>query len=152
MRKSNTQVARITNRRARFDYELGDDLVAGIILTGKETKALRQGHAHLRGAFVTTKDGELFLNNATIANGKTFTIPDTEQTRPRKLLVNKKQLANLIEMKNQGKSIMPLEFLTNSRYIKLKIAVGKGKKRYDKRQTIKQRDQMRDARNNLFSA
>ncbi len=152
MRKSNTQVARITNRRARFDYELGDDLVAGIILTGKETKALRQGHAHLRGAFVTTKDGELFLNNATIANGKTFTIPDTEQTRPRKLLVNKKQLANLIEMKNQGKSIIPLEFLTNSRYIKLKIAVGKGKKRYDKRQTIKQRDQMRDARNNLFSA
>ena len=151
MKKSNNKSTRITNRRARFDYELGDDLIAGIMLTGKETKALRQGHAHLRGAFVTSKDGELYLNNATIANGKTFTIPESEQTRPRKLLVNKKQLANLLEMKNQGKSIVPLEFMTDGRYIKLKIAVGKGKKRYDKRQTIKQRDQVRVDKTNLFT-
>lgn len=145
MKKKARNTGKITNRRARFDYELGDDLVAGVVLSGRETKALRQGHAHLRGAFVTVKNGELMLTNATIANGKTFTIPENEQTRSRKLLASKKQIAALIEAKNQGKTIVPLEFLISGRYIKLKIAVGKGKKRYDKRETIKKRDQLRDA-------
>lgn len=144
MKKQLNTPKKVINRRAKFDYELGDSLIAGIVLSGKETKALRQGHAHLRGAFVSTKNNELYLNNATIANGKTFVIPDTEQTRARKLLVSKKQLNSIIDAKNQGKSIVPLEFIVNGRYIKLKIAVGTGKKRYDKRQTIKKRDQIRD--------
>lgn len=145
MKKKSQSTGKIINRRAKFDYQLSDDLIAGIVLTGKETKALRQGHAHLRGSFVALKNNELVLTNATIASGKTFIIPETEQTRSRKLLVNKKQLKNLIELKNQGQSIIPLEFITNGRFIKVKIAVGKGKKRYDKRETIKQRDQMREA-------
>lgn len=146
MKKKARNTGKITNRRARFDYELGDDLIAGVVLSGREAKALRQGHAHLRGAFVTLKDGELMLTNATIASGKTFIIPEAEQTRSRKLLASKKQIGALIEAKNQGKTIVPLEFLISGRYIKLKIAVGKGKKRYDKRQAIKKRDQARDVR------
>jgi len=144
MKKSANKSTRVVNRRAKFDYELGDSLIAGIVLSGKETKALRQGHAQLRGAFVTTKNGELYLNNCTISNGKTFIITDTEQTRARKLLVSKKQLRSLTEAKDQGKSIVPLEFITSSRYIKLKISIGKGKKLYDKRQALKKRDQTRD--------
>lgn len=149
MKKKSQNTGKITNRRALFDYELGEDLIAGVVLSGKEAKALRQGHAHLRGAFVAPKAGELMLVNATIANGKTFIIPEAEQTRSRKLLASKKQINALIDAKNQGKSIVPLEFLINGRYIKLKIAVGRGKKRYDKRQTIKKRDQMRDIARNL---
>lgn len=145
MKKPRKATGKIVNRRARYDYELGDELITGIVLNGRETKALRQGHGHLRGAFVTVKDEELFLVNATIASGKGFTIPDTEQTRSRKLLANKKQIKALVDAKQQGKTIVPLEFLIAGRYIKLKIAIGKGKKRYDKRQAIKERDQLRDA-------
>ncbi len=145
MKKKVKNTGKITNRRARFDYELGDELIAGVVLSGRETKALRQGHAHLRGAFVTVKDGELLLTNATIASGKTFIIPDTEQTRSRKLLATKKQIAAFIEAKNQGRTIVPIEFLISGRYIKLKIAIGKGRKRHDKRESIKKRDQLRDA-------
>lgn len=144
MKRKLNNTGKITNRRARFDYQLDGELIVGIILSGRETKALRQGHAHLRGAFVNIKNNELLLTNAMIANGKTFIIPENEQTRSRKLLASKKQIANLVEAKNQGKSIVPLEFLISGRYIKLKIAVGKGKKRYDKRQVIKKRDQQRD--------
>lgn len=149
MKKKARNTGKITNRRARFDYELGDELIAGVALSGRETKALRQGHAHLRGAFVTVKDGELMLTNATIASGKTFIIPESEQTRSRKLLASKKQITALIDAKNQGKTIVPLEFLISGRYIKLKIAIGKGKKHYDKRESIKKRDQLRDAARSL---
>lgn len=149
MKKKTANRARIVNRRARFDYELGDSLVAGIQLSGRETKALRQGHGQLSGAFVTVKDSELWLVNALISSGKTFVIEQDEQTRSRKLLISKRELGALLAAKQQGKAIVPLEFLTNGRYIKLRISVGRGKKRYDKRQTIKQRDQSREAARNL---
>lgn len=146
MKKKRPSTGKIINRRARYDYELGDDLIVGIKLTGKETKALRQGHAHLRGAFVTIKDNQLVLSNATIASGKTFIIPEDEQTQARIILAKRKEIEALKAAKDSGRSIVPLEFLTSGRYIKLKIAIGKGKKRYDKRQTIKARDQARDIR------
>lgn len=147
MKKKRPATGKIINRRARYDYELGDDLIVGIKLTGKETKSLRQGHAHLRGAFVTIKDDQLVLSNATIASGKTFIIPEDEQTQARTLLAKRKEIQAFKAAKDSGRSIVPLEFLTSGRYIKLKIAIGKGKKRYDKRQVIKERDQARDIRN-----
>lgn len=150
MAKKQRSTGKITNRRARYDYELGDDLIVGIILTGKETKSLRQGHAHLRGSFVTVKDNELYLVNATIASGKTFVIPEEQQTANRKLLANKKQIASLVDAKQKGRTIVPIEFLIRGRYIKLKIAVGKGKKHYDKRESIKKRDQLRDTNRTLY--
>lgn len=141
--------SKIINPRARYDYDLGDEIIVGIALNGKETKSLRQGRGNLRGAFVNLKDGELFLVNATITSGKTFIIPDTEQTRTRKLLATKKQLQSFTEAKEQGRTIVPIEILTKGRFVKVKIASGKGKKVRDKREVIKERDLMRDAQRSI---
>jgi len=142
-KKKPAQAKSIQNRRARHDYELGDSLVVGVELTGRETKALRMGHGQLRGAYVTVKNDELFLINATISGSSGIPIGETEQTRARKLLAKRREINALIEGKQQGKTIVPLEVLTRGRYIKLKIAIGRGKKQYDKRQTLKQRDESR---------
>lgn len=133
----------ITNRRARFDYELGDSLVVGISLTGRETKALRLGHGQLQGAYVTVKDNELLLINATIVGSSNIPISESEQTRTRKLLAKRREINSLIAAKQEGRTIVPLEILTRSRYIKVRIAVGRGKKLYDKRQVIKKREEDR---------
>lgn len=140
MKKKQPQAKQITNRRARHDYELGDDLVVGIQLSGAETKALRTGHGQLRGAYVTVKDGELWLLNATISGTSGILISESDMTRSRKLLAKRKQIEQLIEAKQQGRTIVPLEILTQGRFIKVRIAVGKGKKLYDKRETLKKRD------------
>lgn len=142
-KKKQDQTKRITNRRARHDYELGDSLVVGVALSGAETKALRMGHGQLRGAYVTVKDDELYLLNATISPSSGIPISESDQTRSRKLLAKRREIAALVEAKQQGRTIVPLEMLTQGRYIKLKIAVGKGKKQYDKRQTLKKRDEDR---------
>ncbi|MEI9913945.1 MAG: SsrA-binding protein SmpB [Candidatus Saccharibacteria bacterium] len=142
--KAKGTTKRISNRRARFDYELGDSLVVGAQLTGAETKSLRMGHGHLRGAYVTTNsNNELILINATIAGSNGIHIDESEQTRPRKLLAKRKEIDALIEAKRQGRTIVPLEILTAGRYIKVRIAIGKGRKNYDKRQTLKARDDAR---------
>lgn len=139
-KKKQQQTKQITNRRARHDYELGDSLVAGLQLSGAEVKALRMGHGQLRGAYVTVKDNELWLLNATINGTNGVPISDTDQTRTRKLLIKRRQLEALLEAKQQGKTIVPLEILTQGRYIKIRIAIGRGKKQYDKRETLKRRD------------
>ena len=144
MKKRQDQTKRISNRRARHDYELGDSLVAGLSLTGAETKALRMGHGHLRGAYATLKDGELWLINATIVGTRAIQIPEDQQTRTRKLLAKKREIEHLQAAKQQGRTIVPLEILIGGRYIKIRIAIGKGKKRYDKRQTLKARDESRN--------
>ncbi len=149
MKKRNVSQHKIVNRRARFDYELDDSLIVGVVLTGREAKSLRQGHGQLRGAYVTMKDEELWLVNAAINNGKTFVIEEEEQTRSRKLLAKRREIDGFIAAKKQGRTIVPLEFLTGGRHIKLKIALGKGKKNYDKRDAIKKRDQSRDEMRNL---
>jgi SsrA-binding protein len=133
----------ISNRRASHDYELGDSLVAGISLSGAETKSLRMGHGHLRGAYATIKDGEVWLINSTIAGTRGVQIPENEQTRSRKLLLNHREIKNFEDAKQQGRTIVPLEILTGGRYIKVRLAIGKGKKNYDKRQTLKKREEDR---------
>lgn len=133
----------IQNRRARHDYELGDSLVVGIELTGKETKALRMGQGSLRGAYVTVKGDELYLLNALIGEVPGITFEADEKTRTRKLLAKRREIDALIEGKQQGKTIVPLEILTRGRYIKLRISIGRGKKRWDKRETLKKRDESR---------
>lgn len=143
MKQKKTETKRISNRRARFDYDLGDGLVVGISLTGGETKSLRRGHGHIRGAYVTVKNGELWLVNATITGDAGIKIPEEEQTRSRKLLAKKREIAELIAAKQQGRTIVPLEVLTSGHYIKVRIAAGQGKKKYDKRQTLKRRDEIR---------
>lgn len=134
----------ISNRRARHDYDLGDGLIVGLELNGREVKSLRMGHGQLRGAYITVKDNELWLLNATINGTNGIPLSESEQVRTRKLLARRKQINELIAEKQQGKSIIPTEILTGGRYIKLRLAVGRGKKLYDKRQTLKKRAETRD--------
>lgn len=149
--KKAAPIKNITNARARFDYELKDTFLAGLVLTGAETKSLRMGRGHLKGAFVTMKDGELWLNNATINPSITNAahLPPETQTRARKLLVKKRELSQLQAAKDQGLTIVPTKMLTRGRYIKIEIATAKGKKKQDKRQTIKARDTGRDVAREL---
>jgi SsrA-binding protein len=144
-KKRRTEEKRITNRRAKFDYELGDSLIVGLQLTGAETKALRLGHGSLIGSYVAVRNGELWLLNAQIMGTAGIQIAEDGQTRSRKLLAKKAEINRLIEAKKQGRTIVPLELLTTGRYIKLRIAEAQGKKRYDKRETLKRRQQERDA-------
>ncbi len=149
MKSKQPQVKRIQNNRAWFDYELSDDLLVGIALNGRETKALRLGHGQLRGAFVSVKDGELWLNNMTITGRNGLPIEETEQTRARKLLAKRREIQALVSAKHEGKTIVPTEVLTRTRFIKVRIAVGKGKKQYDKRHSLKKKDDARNTQREL---
>lgn len=121
----------VENRRARFDYQLLEEIVAGMSLAGAEVRLIRDHHAQLKGSFVTIKSGELWLNNLTLG---------ADTMKNIKLLVTKRQLASLARAKQDGLQIVPVRMLTGGRYIKLVIATGRSKKKYDKRETIKQRD------------
>lgn len=141
----------IRNKRASFDYDLKDSFLAGIVLTGAETRSLREHHGSLQGAFVQIKETEAWLVNALITPLKTnaANLPSETQSRDRKLLLKKREIESLIQAKQQGNTIVPVKLITKGRFIKVEIAVGRGKRKYDKRQTIKQRDQARDASREL---
>lgn len=143
----------VVNRRARFDYELGESLVVGIELTGPEVRAARDGHIQLKGAFVTLRDDQLWLNNASfsLALNERGTTDRTVDTRPRRLLAHRKQIDSFSQSKQQGMTIVPLKLLTQGNFIKVVIAAGKGKKHYDKRETLKRRDQTREAKRQMSS-
>lgn len=145
-------VASVVNRRARFDYELGEEIVAGLVLTGPEVRAARDGHVQLKGAFVSIRGGELWLNNASFSlrlNVRGQANARTVDTSARKLLASRKQIDNFLSAKQQGMTIVPTKLLTGGKFIKIVIALGKGKKKYDKRETIKRRDQDRETRRQL---
>lgn len=131
MKKPKTPEMTTVNRRARFDYNLGDELVTGMVLSGDEVRSIRDHHVQLKGSFVTIKDGELWLNNLTLG---------ADTARNIKLLATKKQIAAFAKQKVAGFTIVPVKLLGGGRHIKLVIALGKGKKKYDKRETIKKRD------------
>ncbi len=133
----------ISNRQVKRDYVLLDTWITGLQLSGAETKSLRQGHGSLRGAYVIIKDEELWLVNATISGSAGVPISESDQARRRKLLAKRSEIQKMITGKQQGLTLVPLELLTKSRYIKLKISLAKGKRQYDKRQTIRQRDEQR---------
>jgi len=141
----------LVNRRARFDYALdsSNEIVAGISLTGMEVRAARDGHVQLKGSFVTIRNNELWLNNASFSlklNEKGQSDAKSVDTSPRKLLASRKQIDNFVKQKQQGMTIVPTKLITKGKFIKLVIALGKGKKNYDKRETLKRRDQDRDAK------
>lgn len=133
------------NRRARFDYELHDEFVAGIVLKGHEAKAVRSGNADLKGSFVVHHNNALWLTNATIRKYKhASTISDYDPTASRQLLLTKREIQSLKSSLDAGFNIIPLKIFAAGKYIKLKIATARGKKKYDKRQAIKSRDANRD--------
>jgi len=128
---------KIINRRAHYDYHLGDKLEVGMVLTGPQVRLIRDRHAQLKGTYVAIRRGELFLLNLTLGSEN---IPDI------KLLATRRQIKSLQEAKQQGSTIVPVELLPGKRRIKLVIAAARGKKSYDKRQVIKKRDESREAK------
>lgn len=141
MKKSKTPATVTVNRRARFDYYLEEELTCGMVLSGPEVRLIRDHHVQLKGTFVTIRNDELWLNNLTLG-------ADTE--RNIKLLATRKQITMLSRAKQDGYQIVPVRLLAGGRHIKLVIATGKGKKKYDKRETIKSRDISRSLKRQQF--
>lgn len=131
MKKKKAPDSVVVNRRAHFDYALDEELTCGMVLSGLEVRAIRDHHVQLKGTFITLRNGELWLNNLTLG---------ADTVRNIKLLATKKQIIMLERARQSGLQIVPVKLLGGNRYIKLVIATGKSKKKYDKRETIKQRD------------
>lgn len=137
----------IQNKRARFEYELIEQYTAGLVLTGTEIKSIRLGKATITDSFCEFNErGELFVINMNIQEYAWGTHYNHRPKAERKLLMNKRELRKLEkEVKNVGLTIVPLRvFITDKGYAKLVIALAKGKKLYDKRETIKDRENKRD--------
>ncbi len=148
-KKNKPSSGTIANRRARFDYALQDSYVVGLVLNGRETKSLRMGHGDLSGAYVTVKENELWLVNSSVHGTRGILIEDSEVTRTRKILAKHKEIEEMIRAKQQGMTLVPTDILTKGRFIKLRVSIGKGKREYDKRNTIKQRDDTRNAQKEI---
>jgi len=133
------------NKKAKFDYQLLETFEAGLVLTGQEVKSIRQGHASLQGAYVTLHQNDLYLINANIPPYKMAgPLPDYDPTHSRKLLLNKKEIHYLASKLQQiGLTLIPLSLYTKHKNIKLELALAKGKKKFDKRRTIKEREEKR---------
>lgn len=125
----------VQNRRAHYDYTLSDKLEVGLVLTGPEVRQIRDRHAQLKASYVTIRRHELWLLGLTLGS---------EQARDIKLLATKRQITALERAKTTGRTIVPVSLNPTKRHIKLTIAIGQGKKQYDKRQTIKARDLSRE--------
>ena len=135
------------NRRARFDYQLEDDIEAGLQLTGTEVKSLRLGQANIAESYASVENGGLFLINANIPEyQQAGPFYQHEPKRPRRLLLHKKEITKLAQaVDREGMTLVPVELYFNSRGIaKLKLCVAKGKKLHDKRETEKKRDWSRE--------
>lgn len=134
----------IRNKRANFEYLLLAKYVAGMVLTGTEIKSIREGKASLQESHCYFSKGELWVKNMHIAAYTQGNIYNHVERRDRKLLLNKKELNKLMRNKEKGMTIIPVQLFTNERGLaKLQIALAKGKKLYDKRQQIKERDLVR---------
>jgi len=139
-------VSLIFNKKASFDYEIMEKFEAGIELLGHEVKSLRASHGSLDGARVLVRGGEAFLIGATIPQYQPNNAHAGYQTdRNRKLLLTKKEIADIARAEGQkGLTIIPISVYLKGRKIKVEIAIVRGKKKYDKRETIKKRDVERD--------
>ena len=131
----------ITNRKARYDYEIEDTYEAGIVLKGTEIKSIRNGKAQLKDSYAILKNGEVFLLNMHISAYEKGNIFNHEETRTRKLLLHKKEIKKILELSTrEGYTIIPLKIYIKNGKAKVLIGLAKGKKLYDKRESIKERD------------
>jgi SsrA-binding protein len=130
------------NRRARFDYEIGETFEAGLALTGTEVKSLREGKATIAESYATAKNGEMFLINANIPEYLEANRFNHAPRRERKLLLHKREIAKLAQgVERQGMTVVPLKIFFNEKgRAKIELALARGKKLYDKRETDKKRD------------
>jgi SsrA-binding protein len=135
------------NKKARFDFEIIDTLEAGIVLSGQEVKSCRAGHIHLSGSYVSFRGGTPVLKNASIAPYRFATMSgEYDEKQDRELLIKKSELARLTAIEQEkGMAIIPLE-VRAGRFIKLLIGIGRGRKKLDKRQRIRDREVERRVR------
>ncbi len=135
----------IQNKKARFDYQIIKTFEAGVVLAGHEVKAVRSGKASLMGSHVLVRDAEAYLINANISHYQEANTPENyDPNRPRKLLLNKKEILELEKVENtKGLTVVALAWYNNNRRLKLEIAIAKGKKDYDKRESLKEIDSKR---------
>ena len=134
-----------TNRKAYHDYHLGDSVEAGIVLAGSEIKSIRAGRANLRDAYVRPEAGELWLVNAHIARYEASSYLSHEPRRRRKLLLHRKQIDNLTsKVLEKGFTLVPLKLYIKDSVAKVEVALAKGKKLYDKRESIARRETERE--------
>ena len=133
------------NKRAGFDYLLSDVYEAGLVLNGQEVKSVRAGQVSLKESFVTLKGNELYLTNAYITPYKQAGLKQiNDPTRSRKLLLRKAEIRQLIgKVRTQGLTLVPLRLYTKKRLLKLAFAIGKGKKKFDKREDIAKKEAKR---------
>jgi len=139
------------NRKALFDYEVLEKLTAGIELLGTEVKSVRAGKMTLRGAFITVRGGEAYLINAEIPPYQPKNAPEAYDAQAaRKLLITKEEIERLrLAEATKGLTIIPLSVYNKGRFLKVDIAIARGKKKYDKREAIKKRDTERDLKRSL---
>lgn len=129
------------NKKAYFDYEILKEYTAGIILSGGEVRSCRNKSINLKGAYISFKDGFIILRGVNIPKYKFDQTKDYEPSKNRFLLLRTKEIQKIEnELNTSGVSLIPLEFFTQGRLIKVKIGLARGKKKYDKRETIKKRD------------
>lgn len=138
------------NRKANFEYFILDEYDAGVVLLGSEVKSIRQGNVTMTDAFIYLKDGEVWLKNLKVARySQTHRAEPHDENRDKKLLLTKKQIQKIEKsLQDKGITCIPLKIFTKSNRIKVKIGVAKGKKLYDKRNSIKERDIKRDLQRN----
>ena len=131
----------ILNRKARYDYEIEDTYEAGIVLTGTEIKSIREGKVNIKDSYAIIRKNELFLLNMFISHYKEGNIFNHNETRTRKLLMHKKEILKLNDkIALQGYTLIPLKVYFKSNKAKVLLGLCKGKKNYDKRESIKERD------------
>ena len=146
MAKDNTAQKLIaSNKTARLNYEIGDIYEAGMVLTGTEVKALRAGKANLKDSYAVVKDDEVFLKEMHISHYDHGNRYNHDPLRARKLLLHKREIKKLYgKSREKGLALVPLKLYFKNGKVKVEIGIGKGKKLYDRRQDIKQREEHRD--------
>jgi len=144
----------IINKEARFNYEILDKFEVGLVLHGHEVKSIKSGQIKLKGSYVSVQNDKqptLYLKNAHVNKYvKTGSLPDYDPIRPRKLLMKQKEINSIMgKIKTSGLTLVPIKVYTKCNLIKLEIGLAKGKKKSDKRETIKNRDLDREMRREL---
>jgi len=131
----------IINKKARFDYEILESIEAGIMLLGTEVKSMRAGKCNIAEGYIVEENGELFLKNVNISAYSHGNINNHDPLRKRKLLAHKKEIIKIVKsIKEKGITVIPLKFYFKESLIKVEVGICKGKKLYDKRESIKERD------------
>ena len=142
----------IRNKKASFDYFIEEEIECGIVLKGTEIKSIRNGQANIKDCYAIVKNNEVFLLNMYIGQYKEGNIFNHDETRSRKLLLHKKEIYKLdYAIKLRGLTLVPIKLYFKNNRVKVQIGVCRGKKNYDKRETIKERDLKREGTKNIKS-